>query len=123
MSSGGAWRRDAAMAVNDVADPTSGAAVYVDDHLRVTRIIEKPAPGTSTTNWNNGGLFVLPAGIWAFIDALRVSARGEYELPQAIAAYVASGANLRAVPIEGPWFDVGTAANLDAARRHFGERR
>lgn len=111
---------DAAMAVNEVADPTTGAAVYVDRGMRVTRLVEKPGAGTSTTRWNNAGLFVLPNQIWPFIDALLPSPRGEYELPQAIGAYIDSGASVRAVPVNGPWFDVGTVADLEAARREFG---
>jgi dTDP-glucose pyrophosphorylase len=111
---------DAAMAVNEVADPTTGAAVYVDHAMSVTHLVEKPAAGTSKTQWNNAGLFVLPNEIWPFIDALQPSSRGEFELPQAIAAYVASGGTVRAVPIDGPWFDIGTPADLEAARRELG---
>src|SRR5271157_2530837 len=48
---------DLLLSVNRTRDPYRGAAVYVDSEMRVTRIVEKPAPGTSTTNWNNAGLF------------------------------------------------------------------
>jgi NDP-sugar pyrophosphorylase family protein len=41
-------------------------------------------------------------------------------LPQAIAALVEGGAVLRAVPIDGPWFDIGTPESLEAARSAFG---
>lgn len=110
---------DGALAVNDTDDPWAGAAVYVDEAMRVTRIIEKPPKGTSTTRWNNAGLCVLPPAIWEQIDRLKPSARGEYELPEAIAALVAAGADMRAVPIEGPWFDIGTPDDLDRARREW----
>lgn len=110
---------DGSLAVNEVEDPCQGAAVYVDDAWRVTRIVEKPAPGTSTTRWNNAGFGVLPPDIWAHIDALMPSPRGEYELPQAIAALIASGAAVRAVPVDGPWFDAGTPESLEAARVAF----
>ncbi len=110
---------DAAIAVNEVGDPWAGAAVYVDDALRVVRIVEKPAPGTSTTRWNNAGFGVLGPEIWPLIDALTPSGRGEYELPEAISALIDSGATVAACPVEGPWFDIGTPAQLEAARREF----
>ena len=87
----------------------------------VQRIVEKPAKGTSTTHWNNAGLSVLGPAIWSEIDQLEASARGEYELPQAVAALVASGARVVAVPVEGEWFDVGTAEDLERARAGFGK--
>jgi len=107
---------EAVVAVNEVDDPWAGGAVYIDDAMRVTRIVEKPPPGTSTTHWNNAGFGVLGPGIWPEISRLQPSARGEYELPRAVAALVDSGAEVRAVPVEGPWFDVGTPEDLEAAR-------
>ncbi len=110
---------DAAIAVNYVRDPWAGAAVYIDSEDGagvITRIIEKPPRGTSTTHWNNAGFGVLTSAIWEHIDRLQPSSRGEYELPQAIAALVESGATVRSVPVEGPWFDIGTPEELEAAR-------
>jgi len=113
---------DGALAVNHVEDPFAGGAVYVDEAMRIEGIVEKPAKGTSTTQWNNAGFGVLGSEIWPIIDALEPSERGEYELPQAVAALVKSGANVRAVPVEGPWFDIGTPADLDAARAAWAKR-
>ena len=107
---------DGALAVNPVDDPCAGAAVYVDPGMRILRMVEKPPRGTSTTGWNNAGLGVLPPTIWPLVDALSPSSRGEYELPQAIAALVQRGTPVRAVPITGPWFDIGTPEDLARAR-------
>lgn len=109
----------AVIAVNEVDDPAGGAAVYVDDALRVQRIVEKPPPGTSSTRWNNAGFGVLAARAWPAIEALKPSPRGEYELPQAIAALAGAGEKVVAVPVEGPWIDIGTPEDLEAARRAF----
>ena len=68
---------DAAIALNEVDDPFAGGAVYVDDDFRVTRMSEKPPRGTSTTRWNNAGLGVLGPEIWAAIEELQPSERGE----------------------------------------------
>ncbi len=107
---------EAALAVNPVEDPWAGAAVYVDDEMRIQRMVEKPPRGTSSTNWNNAGLGLLPPAIWPLVDALRPSSRGEYELPQAIAALVQQGTPVRAVPVQGRWFDIGTPEDLASAR-------
>ena len=107
---------DAIVAVNEVDDPWAGGAVYVENSMRVTRIVEKPQPGTSTTRWNNAGFGVLGPGIWPEVERLQPSARGEYELPRAIAAMVDDGVEVRAVPSEGAWFDVGRPDDLEAAR-------
>lgn len=107
---------EAALVVNPVDDPCAGAAVYVDRQMRILRLVEKPPRGSSSTNWNNAGLGVLPPAIWPLVDALSPSCRGEYELPQAIAALVRQGAQVRAVPVEGQWFDIGTPQDLSEAR-------
>lgn len=110
---------DAQLAVNEVDDPWRGAAVYVDDHWRVRRLEEKPPRGASTTGWNNAGILVLTARALEYARRLGPSARGEYELPQAIAQMVRDGCDVRAVPVRGPWFDVGTPEDLAAAETVF----
>jgi len=114
---------DIVIAVNEVDDPWAGAAVYVDEKMRVVRIVEKPEPGSSTTRWNNAGFFILGPAIWPVIDRLGPSERGEYELPEAVASLVEARAEVRAAPVEGPWFDIGTPEDMERAREVFGSRR
>jgi NDP-sugar pyrophosphorylase family protein len=107
------------LAVNETDDPWRGAAVYVDDEWRVTRLEEKPPRGSATTRWNNAGLFVFDPIVWRYVTTLPLSARGEYELPQAIARMVQDGCDVRALPIRGFWSDVGTPEDLATAERAF----
>jgi len=110
---------DAQVAVNPVDDPWRGAAVYVDDDWRVHRVEEKPPRGTATTRWNNAGILMLTPQVFSFARRLSASPRGEYELPQAVAQMVRDGCSVRAVPVRGPWSDVGTPDDLAAAQALF----
>lgn len=119
-----AWARrpcDAQLAVNRVDDPWRGAAVYVDTDWRVTRLEEKPPRGTSTTPWNNAGIMAFAPLVFAYARRLAPSPRGEYELPQAVTQMVRDGREVRAVPVDGPWSDVGTPEDLAAAQTLFAE--
>lgn len=107
------------LAVNEVDDPWRGAAVYVGADWRVTRLEEKPPRGTASTRWNNAGIFTFRPSIFRYAAGLAASARGEYELPQAIARMIEDGCEVRAVPIRGFWADVGTPEDLERARRWF----
>jgi UDP-N-acetylglucosamine diphosphorylase / glucose-1-phosphate thymidylyltransferase / UDP-N-acetylgalactosamine diphosphorylase / glucosamine-1-phosphate N-acetyltransferase / galactosamine-1-phosphate N-acetyltransferase len=105
-----AWREEQpymVLSVNRIDDPWAGAAVYVEND-RVTRIIEKPPRGTSTTNYNNAGVFVYPAGIFDYLRRVQPSARGERELPDAIQMLLHEGKRVRAVEMEGYWSDVAS---------------
>jgi len=114
---------DAQLAVNPVDDPWRGAAVYVDDAWNVKRIEEKPARGTSRTGWNNAGVLMLTPLALDYARRITPSPRGEYELPQAIAAMVCDGCRVRAMPVRGPWSDVGTPDDLAAAQVLFAADR
>ncbi len=112
-------RYDLLLAVNRTRDPWRGAAVYVNDDMRVTRLVEKPPRGTSTTNKNSAGLFATTQHLFEYLERLTPSVRGELELPEAIAAMIADGLDVRAIDVRGFWSDVGTPEDLEIARRHF----
>lgn len=97
---------DALLGLNPVDDPWEGAAVYREGD-RITRLVEKPPRGASTTRWNNAGVMVLSEAVWPVLEALSPSARGEYELPQGIARMVELGRDVRGVEFAGFWCDVG----------------
>jgi dTDP-glucose pyrophosphorylase len=106
---------EGAVAVNHLDDVSSGGLVAVVGG-EVSRITEKPDP---VAGWNLTGVLALDEGIWRHIDTLERSTRGEYELPNAIDAWVDAGARIAAVPVLGPVFEVGTPAGRDAADAYF----
>ncbi len=110
---------DLLLSINRVRDPSRGGAVYVDAKMRVERLVEKPAPGTSTTHWNNAGLFATTPRIFDYIVKLKPSPRGELELPEAIAMMIADRCEVRAVDVRGFWSDIGTPEDLESARKLF----
>lgn len=112
---------DALLLLNWVSDPYRGAAVYLDEAGRITDIIEKPPKGTSTTNWNQAGVFVFSASIFDYTARLTPSDRGELELTHAIRAMLAEGADVRGCKLCGPWCDVGTPDDIPAAERIIAE--
>ncbi len=105
---------DGALAVKQVDDPYRGAAVYVEDG-RVTKIIEKPPKGSSQTRWNNAGVYAFRPPVFDELERIPLSARGEYELTDAIRGMLGAGAVIRPHSIEGFWRDVGRPEDLDAA--------
>jgi len=110
---------DLMLSINRVRDPWRGGAVYVDADMRVVRLVEKPAPGTSATHWNNAGLFAATPRIFDYLAKLKPSPRGELELPEAIAMMIADRCEIRAVDVRGFWRDVGTPEDLESARKLF----
>lgn len=102
------------LGVKYVEDPAPGAAVY-EEEGRVVKIIEKPPVGTSSTNWNSAGVYVFRAKIFAELERVAVSSRGEYELTSGIAQLIEHGETLRMYPIASEWLDVGRPADLKRA--------
>ena len=113
---------DLMLAVNRTKDPYRGAAVYLTGDMRVERIEEKPQPGASKTLWNNAGLFATGPRLFDYVERLKPSARGELELPEAIARMIADGRIVRAIDMRGFWSDIGVPADLEAARSRFRPR-
>lgn len=97
----------AVSALNRMPEVAAGSAVYVDQG-RITNMVEKPPPGTAGTNLNNAGVFVLTPAIFRAIDRTPRSARGEYELTEAIQTLIDGGERVMAHVIRGKQYDIGT---------------
>jgi NDP-sugar pyrophosphorylase family protein len=71
------------LVANYTEDPYLGAAIYSDGSF-LTKIIEKPPRGSSKTNLNNCGAFILSKEIFDVLKTLTPSERGEIEVPDAL---------------------------------------
>lgn len=104
---------EAVLAVKHVPDPWQGAAVYADGE-RVTRIIEKPPQGTSTTKWNSAGIYCFRPSLWPELARVPLSPRGEYELTDAVRLLIERRAPVTYYAIPGWWRDVGRPEDLES---------
>jgi NDP-sugar pyrophosphorylase family protein len=87
-------------------DLTKGGAIVLDPEGNVVRIVEKAAPDAIPANaYYNSGLYLLTPRIFAFTATLEKSARGEYELTDALRG-LASAGKLRGVLLGDEWVDV-----------------
>jgi dTDP-glucose pyrophosphorylase len=107
----------AVIGVKSVDDPWQGAAVYADTAGVVSKIIEKPARGTSSTNWNSAGLYAFAPVVFEEIDKLEKSPRGEYEITSAVEQMIGRGLAVRIFEMLGAWRDVGRPEDLEAASK------
>ena len=103
----------AVLGVRDVDDPWQGAAVY-EVGGTVTRVVEKPPRGTSTTRWNSAGLYAMRPAVFPYLDRLAPSPRNEYELTSIFEMMLQERVELRISAIEGRWRDVGRPEDLEA---------
>jgi len=104
-------RPQAMLSVHRVGDPYRGAAVYIENS-RVVKIIEKPPRGTSTTNFDNAGVFVLGPEVFDMLRQVGLSPRGEYELTDIFSRMVEEKKDLRAFELEGYWHNVSSPEEL-----------
>lgn len=106
---------DIVAAVRDAGDPWRAAAVYVNSAGAIERIIEKPQKGSSTTPWSHAGMYCFSNSIFDYIEQLQPSARGEYEITDAVQMMVADGRKSRAVELHGYWKDLASPQDIIAA--------
>jgi NDP-sugar pyrophosphorylase family protein len=106
----------AVLGVKDMDDPYRAAAVYVEQGV-VTRVIEKPPKGTSTTRWTSAGVYAMQPAVFHYLDRLEPSPRNEYELTSIFEMMLHDGLELRIGVMEGAWRDVGRPEDLEAVNR------
>ncbi|OFX13966.1 MAG: hypothetical protein A2Z18_05750 [Armatimonadetes bacterium RBG_16_58_9] len=101
--------------LNWVDDPSRGGAVEIDEDGRVCGIVEKPPKGQAPSNWNSAGIFVFEPIIFQYLEAIKPSPRGEYELPDAMNAMIDDGLAIYPYYLKGAWIDVGRPEDIHRA--------
>lgn len=99
-------------------DVTLGGLNFFDEQFCLTRLVEKPTPAQldelrragwlqpGAPVWYNAGIYVFQPVVYEYIARIQKSARGEYELTDAISAMVRAGLKLAGLEIQGRWVDV-----------------
>lgn len=92
--------------VKEVPDASRFGVAVFDDNYRVSQLVEKsPSP---PSNYAMAGLYFFGHEIWEQLPSLQPSARGEYEITDAIQMLVNAGLEVRAGVYSGNWYDTGT---------------
>jgi bifunctional UDP-N-acetylglucosamine pyrophosphorylase/glucosamine-1-phosphate N-acetyltransferase len=108
----------ATMAVVPVENPENYGIVDIENEKNVKRIIEKPSREQAPTNLANAGIYVFSTEIFEKIRATSASARGEWEIPDALSLLVNEKKSVLAVRISREeWMDMGRPWDLLEANR------
>ncbi len=97
---------EAIITVTRGEDVSKGGAVFLNERMELVDLLEKSKPGEATSPWYNAGLYAFRPSIFEFIEKLKPSPRGEYELTDAIRDLAQSGKKVKALELTGEWADV-----------------
>lgn len=100
---------EAKIVLKSVEDPRSLGVAVVQDK-KVVKLIEKPKDPPS--NYGVCGMYLLKPSIWESINDLSPSARGEYEITDAIAGLIHRGNGVSYKIVDGYWYDAGSLSDL-----------
>ena len=93
-----------------------------DESDYFVRIVEKPKREDAPSNLNNSSFYVFDKKIFELARNLPVNpARGEYEITDAINAYVASGKKIAVGTIEGEYMECGSPDGWLRANNYLAE--
>jgi bifunctional UDP-N-acetylglucosamine pyrophosphorylase/glucosamine-1-phosphate N-acetyltransferase len=106
------------MAVVPVENPEDYGIVELEDEKHVKCIVEKPNRNEAPSNLANAGAYVFSVGIFEKIKETSASARGEWEITDAISQLSKEAKTVLAVKIsKDDWIDIGRPWDLLEANR------
>lgn len=95
---------DAAIVLTEVSDPERFGIAVVEDG-KIKQVLEKPDPPPS--NLAIVGVYLFRASIFDAIDKIEPSARGEYEITDAIQELIDQKKNINPYRLKGWYIDAG----------------
>ncbi len=99
-------------------DVTKGGLFFFDNTFCLNHLVEKPSPTQlqelqssgwilqGKPVWYNAGVYIFESVLFDYTRSLEKSARGEYELTDALTAMIDAGSKLAGLEIKGRWVDV-----------------
>ena len=94
------------LTLTQVNDPSSFGVVELDGD-KIINLIEKPAPGETSSNWINAGIYLFDEDIFYAIKDTPKSLRGEYEITDSIKIQIDRNEKVLGMLYTDKWIDVG----------------
>ncbi len=90
---------------------TIDSSIEKDEDDNFVRIVEKPAPGEAPTDLQNASFYLFNKQIFEYARTLPANPkRGEFEITDAINAYVAEGGKIAVSAVSGQYMECGSPA-------------